>query len=81
VVQRDVATWESSIGPMRGHRVTLVLDAQRFSEVHHTPALIDALCAAVATAVSSTPGDALADFVVRGTNSAIERRSPYRSPP
>jgi len=81
VVQRDVAGWDGSAGRIRGHRVTLVLDAQRFSEIAHAPALIDALCAAVAVAVSSTPGDALADFVVRGSSSEIERRSPYRSPP
>jgi hypothetical protein len=81
LVQRDVAGWEASGGRMRGHRVTLVLDSQQLSEVRDTPALIDALCAAVAIAVSSTPGDALADFVVRGSTSEIERRSPYRSPP
>jgi hypothetical protein len=81
VIERDVAGWEGSAGRIRGHRVTLLLDSQRFAEVRDAHALIDALCGAVAIAVSSAPGDALADFVVRGSSTEIERRSPYRSPP
>ena len=80
-LEADVTGWEASAGRVRGHRVTLLLDADRFADVHHAPALMDALCAAVAIAVSGTPGHALADFVVRSSNAEPERRSPYRSPP
>jgi hypothetical protein len=80
-IERDMAGWEASTGRMRGHRVTLLLDPELFEEVDRAPALVDAICAAVALAASRAPGHALADFVVRGSNAEIRRGSPYRTLP
>ena len=79
--EADAAGWQASTGPMRGHRVILLLDAGPFAEAHRAPALVDAVCAAIAVAVSAAPGHALSDFVIRGSNAEIQRGSPYRSPP
>ena len=80
-VEADASGWQASTGRMRGHRIALLLDAEHFDEVQRSPALVDAVCAAVAVAVSAAPGHALSDFVLRGSNAEIQRGSPYRSLP
>jgi hypothetical protein len=65
-VDRDVTGWESSAGPVQGHRVTLAVDASTLARLRTTPALEDALHAAVATAIAGArTGDALVALELR----------------
>jgi hypothetical protein len=57
--------WESSTGRMLAHRVSLFLDAGRIGAIRSTPAVEDALRAAVAAAVSSQPSETLEELVLR----------------
>jgi hypothetical protein len=69
-----VTSWESSAGPVQGHRVTLAVDAATLARLRAAPALEDALHAALATAIASRKGEALAGLELRwareGTHAA-----------
>jgi hypothetical protein len=54
-----VAHWESSAGRVVGHRVTLGLDEARLARIRLDPAIYDAICAALAAAVATQPGESL----------------------
>jgi hypothetical protein len=62
--------------------VTLGLDARRLGAARATPALTDALCAAIATAVATRPHEVLLDVVLRWERGAQACASEgYRSSP
>ncbi len=50
------ARWVSSAGPVQGYGVTLGLDASTLGALRAAPAVVDALHAAVATALARHPG-------------------------
>lgn len=52
-VDEAVTSWESSAGRATGHRITLAVDATTLARLRSTPALVDALHAALATAVAT----------------------------
>lgn len=74
-VERDVAAWESSSGPVRGHRVLLRLEPDLRARVDAAPSVVDALTAAFAAAVAG-PGEAMSELTI--TEGPREARSPYR---
>jgi hypothetical protein len=57
--------WSGSGGMVQAHRVTLALDARTLGGLRAAPALADALCAAMATALATRPGEALMDLSLR----------------
>ncbi|GEM_PF-2031141 len=76
-VERDVLAWEGSHGRVRAHRVVLRLVPELCARVNETPSALDALTAAVATAVAAVAGNALAELrVVPGA--AAPRTTAYR---
>lgn len=77
-VEPGVATWEGSHGTVMAHRVTLVLPEELHARVAESPAVLDALAAAFAGAIS-TPLTTLYDFRVRvGRSSTMRGTGPYR---
>jgi hypothetical protein len=76
-VTPGVARWESSPGPVAGHRVTLVLDAGRLDRIRREPAVYDALCAAIAAAVATRPGESLFELALQPAAPGLTD-TPYR---
>ncbi len=64
-VEPGVAAWESSAGPVSGHRVTLAVDATTLGLLRSVPALEDALHASLANAVAAYPGQVLSSLWLR----------------
>jgi hypothetical protein len=77
----SVARWDSSSGPVEGHRATLTLDAWRLGELGAHPAARDAICAALAAAVAEHPGQSLLELVTRWSPHARTGDAPYRDAP
>jgi hypothetical protein len=80
-VELDVATWEATAGTVRGHRVTLGVDAAILAEARRAPAVRDALHAAVASSVARQRGEALVDLRMRWDGRSDARAvagHPYR---
>jgi hypothetical protein len=85
-VDEAVTSWESSEGHVQGHRVTLAVDATTLARLRSSPALVDALHAALATAVAraipSGKGDALAALDIRwARDAALASTHGYRDRP
>jgi hypothetical protein len=80
-VTYEVARWEGSAGPVQGHRVTMALDATRLGMLRATPAVLDALHAALAASVASRPGEALVDTRLRWSRLAEVTHAAYRDGP
>jgi hypothetical protein len=80
-VAETTAHWQGSAGPVEALRVTLAVDARRLGELRGAPALTDALCSAIATAIATRPGEALLDVVLRWEPGARATASGYRSSP
>jgi hypothetical protein len=59
------AHWNASAGPIEAHVVTLALDARRLGRLRAVPAIVDALCAALAAAIAAQPGETLLELVLR----------------
>jgi hypothetical protein len=79
-VEHDVLAWEGSMGTIRAHRASLWLEHELCASVRATPSVVDALTAAVASAVANVVGHSLAELEI-GTRAAAgttTRRSPYR---
>lgn len=64
-VAMGVAGWDGSAGRVQGHGVTLGLDARTLGALRAAPALNDALCAALAAAIGTRPGETLHDLHLR----------------
>jgi hypothetical protein len=80
-VARAIARWDSSSGPVEGHRVTLALDASQLGELRANPAAYDAICAALATAIAMDPGESLHELVTRWAPDAHAAAAGYRDAP
>jgi hypothetical protein len=76
-VTPGVARWEASTGRVEGHRVTLELDAARLARMRREPAVYDAVCAALAAAVATRPGESLFELAVHATADGMDE-TPYR---
>jgi hypothetical protein len=77
-VEPAVLRWESSIGPMHAHRVHVRVDAARLGALRRSPALEDALRAALAAAISRDPGETLQELVLGWEPFSPD--APYRDP-
>jgi hypothetical protein len=77
----EATGWDGSAGPVQAHRVTLGLDARTLGGVRAAPALADALCAAVAAAIATRPGETLLDFQLHWAPGARPSSSGYRDAP
>jgi len=79
-IDADVLAWEGSLGTVHAHRVFLALDEALLLGVRAAPAVVDALTAAVAAALSRTPRVALAElvFTLRAGNEASGGQTAYR---
>jgi hypothetical protein len=76
------ARWGSSHGPVDGHAVTLVVDAFRLGQLRANPALYDAICAALASAIATQPGESLLALTVRWSPDAPHAEAAaYRDAP
>jgi hypothetical protein len=80
-VSHGAGSWEGSHGPVEGHHVTVGLDAERLGMLRATPALVDALLAAVAAAIATHLGEALLDVRLRWTRASEPAHSAYRDGP
>jgi hypothetical protein len=77
-VDHAVATWESTSGTMRGHRVILELAEDLLARVQGSEPALDALHAAIAAAVAAWgKHDALAELALRPGGRA-PAATPYR---
>ena len=77
IVEPDVLAWTGSSGAMHGHRVVLRCKQTLAARVNSTPSAVDALTSALAAAMASDGGNALAELAViagEGAPPAI----PYR---
>ncbi len=79
-VEHDVLSWEGTLGTVHGHRVWLWLEPDVCASVRGMPSVVDALTAAVASAVASVIGHSLAELELaeRDGGGPRARRSPYR---
>lgn len=75
------AGWDGSAGPVEAHGVTLGFDARTLGGLRAAPALADALCAAVAAAIATRPGETLLDLQLRWTPGARSASAGYRDAP
>ena len=77
----EAAGWDGSAGPVQAHRVTLGLDARTLGGLRAAPALADALCAAVASAIATRPGETLLDLHLRWALGTRSSSAGYRDAP
>jgi hypothetical protein len=80
-VDPAVTTWEATTGTMRGHRVRLEVPEALLRRVEASPALVDALTAAVSTAVGRwSARDALVALELEAGEAGAPRGrgAPYR---
>jgi hypothetical protein len=77
----SVARWDSSSGPVEGHRATLTLDAWRLGQLVAHPAVRDAICAALATVIAEQPGHSLLELVTRWASKGRAADAAYRDAP
>ncbi len=68
-IEADDARWEASHGDFGGVRVVLGTDARALGAITALPAIHDALCDALAAAVSA-PGVSMTSFVARWTSAS-----------
>jgi hypothetical protein len=80
-VTTGAARWNASAGPIEAHVVTLALDAKRLGRLRAVPAIADALCAAVASAIAAQPGETLLELALRWAPGAAAARVGYRDAP
>ena len=78
VLEPNVLAWTGTTGAVHGHRVVLWVEPELCARVHMAPSAIDALTAAMASAVAGEPGNALAELQIRPRTMAPLRTSPYR---
>jgi hypothetical protein len=72
-----VARWEASAGRVEGHRVILGLDGDRLEQIRRDPAIYDAICAALASAVATHPAESLFELEL-GPAAENLTETPYR---
>ena len=77
-IERDVTSWEGTMGIVRGHRVALALEARLLARVLGAHGTQDSLHAAFAAAISRAPGEALSELRFVWSRRGAEARSPYR---
>jgi hypothetical protein len=77
----SVARWDSSAGPVDGHRVCLALDASQLGWLRSHPAAYDSICAALASAIATQPGESLLDVTTRWAPGAHAAAAGYRDAP
>jgi hypothetical protein len=75
------AGWDGSAGPVEARRVTLGLDARTLGGLRAAPALADALCAAMASAIATRPGETLLDLHLRWLPGTRPSSAGYRDAP
>jgi hypothetical protein len=77
-IEHDVLAWEGSLGKVHGHRVVLRLDPADCTRVRAAPSVVDALTAALASALSDAPGHALAELEILARSGPPPQRTAYR---
>jgi hypothetical protein len=77
----SVARWDASQGTVEAHRVTLSADAGTLGLLRSAPALIDALCAALAAVIATRPGEALLELSLRWAPGVCAATAGYRDAP
>jgi hypothetical protein len=76
-VRPSVTQWEASAGRVDGHRVTIGLDDTRLAQVRRDHSAYDALCAAIASAIATQPGESLFELTVEPAVPGMTE-TPYR---
>ena len=79
-VEPDVLAWQGSLGMVHGHLVVLWLDPELRDRVCEVPSAVDALTAAIASAVARVSGQALAELKILARATTAPRSTAYRGP-
>ena len=74
-VEPDVLAWSGSLGMVHGHLVVLWVDPDTCARVLELPSVVDALTAAVASAVATASGHALAELKILARTTGLPPRS------
>jgi hypothetical protein len=78
-IEADVAVWEGSEGQVHGHRVRLGVDGAGLAQLQLSPAVADAVTAALSAALAETPGNALVDVVPSWSRERPHTGGAYRA--
>jgi hypothetical protein len=73
--------WSGTGGTVQAHRVTLAIEARTLGGLRAAPALADALCAAMASALAARPGETLMDLSLRWAPGRRPVATGYRDAP
>lgn len=74
----DVLAWDGTMGAVRAHLVVLWLEPELCERVRQAPSIVDALTAAVASAVARVSGNALAELKLAARAGVAPGRTAYR---
>ncbi len=77
-VEPNVLAWNGTMGMVHGHLIVLWLDPDTCGRVNETPSVVDALTAAMASAVAQVSGQALAELKVLPREMIARRSTAYR---
>lgn len=78
-VEHDVLAWEGSHGLVHAHRVVVRAPAGIVARAHERPATLDALSAALSTAIAERGREALAELRLEASTDARGgAKRPYR---
>lgn len=78
-VEHDVLAWEGSHGVVHAHRVVVRAPEECVARAHDRPATLDALSAALSTAIAERGREALAEVRLEASSDAPRgARQPYR---
>ncbi|MBX3261946.1 MAG: hypothetical protein KIS78_00020 [Labilithrix sp.] len=77
-VEPNVLAWTGTMGMVHGHLVVLWLEPDLHARVTEVPSVVDALTAAVASAVARVSGNALAELKILARAARAARSTPYR---
>ena len=78
-VEHDVLAWEGSHGTRHGHRVYVTLASELHERVVASHMAMDALSAALATAMAERPGQSMSDVHLEPGLADPLTGGPYRS--
>ena len=77
-VKPNVLAWQGSLGMVHGHEVVLWIHRDLCTRVLEVPSVVDVLTAAIASAIGSVSGNALAELKILRREMAPARSTAYR---
>lgn len=77
-VEPNVLAWSGSLGMVHGHLVVLWISPDLLQRVNEAPSVVDALTAAIASAIARVSGQSLAELKILARAGNVTRETPYR---